>query len=770
MDPRKPEIQHQEPADNILYSALGLEAQRTAFLTDPKRHTPHQSRIIENTRRQIEQLNPDQSKKLYSLILDTLAKEETSPTDQDRRDAALGLLDVMDLSTLNGQFLLTTYKQAVGELDKDADPLGSIDAMLTAGRKIAPYLPPGPGTQVQISDVWSVFTFQLPREDGTQIYREAYAIRDLVPKLDEDSKDLGWRDGPVLEKDQKELHDEYLRVTRERSTFKLSLWENTPEFRKTCEEAGVRLERFWNLSDPDQVATAISAIRKANSPIHEQFLNPALVAGTGLRLQEITPEAARVVADEILAATIVARGYILKSVGDQNQAVASSRRDADRAIVKFKELVGRANEINNPRAQRALLQQVSGFLTKNGVDVSDTTVEGLGQLLDDETALETVRRSYQSKISQRQAAAQDLEDQFRNLMPPQEFSLISRTEQDLFLGDLSGDCTAYHLNVGMNAWTVPVWLTNPGFTIFKIGDGANLTAKMGLLLGKSDRGPIIIIDSIETGKNITDEEEAEVKIKEGLHFINQWARRIGITQVLISNVSNSSELVEDLEGLSQPSELNQLEALGGLSGVAEVRRNLLGSETKERIYIQTESEEEDENTEDLELRKAAVADVNSTIENYINKAIEEANTDTMRERIVSLARNFEGDKLMPLLISANFPMWASIMGNQASTFREILDRLDVDEVGTIVGKGENESYNVINDYVWEKTTVDADIDNYSKLHSVEAEQYEDLIETLKLMDYFKISMRDVLKSLYKATEAQEGNYLQLNPKTPQLVI
>lgn len=785
------EIPGQEPADRVLHSSLGMKANRVALLKAPNLRSVEDKVIVQRTQDEITQLNPEQSKKLVTLLFDRLAEEDVADKeDQDKRDTALSVLNLVDLQKLNSQFLLTTYKQSVQKLDKDADPLGSIDSIISAGKKIAPFLPPGQGSVEQISDIWQVYETTIPsNEDRGLIRLELREIYSLIPQSDGESDDLGWRDAPVFEKDDRELHDEYLKTVRDRVTFKLALWENTPDYRRLCEEAGVRLDRFWNLSDPDQVATALASAQNARSPIYEQFLNPSLASHTGLTLDTITPENARVLADEIVIAMAEGRNNILRSVGDPDQARASSRNDADQAIAKFRDLVNQVENIKNPRAQRNLLQQVAGFLTTNGVDVSDVSTEGLNKLLTDTASLETVRGSFHSKVTQRQAAAQLLGDVFDPLKPPSDFSLISRTEQDLFLGDLTGDCTAYHLNVGMNAWTVPIWLTNPGFTTFKIGEGGNLTAKMGLFLATSDKGPTIMIDSIEAGKNITDEEEAKAKIKEGLHYLNQWARRIGFAQVLISNVSNSSELVVELEGVSSANELASLEALGGLSGVAELRKNLIGTITKEKIYIQSEAWV-DENSEEYQQREKIIAPISSQIEGLINKAIEKVDAKE-RERIVSLARSYNGSELMPLLISINFPEWTSIMGKQISDYKEVMDLYVVDEFGN-VQSSRSTPHSDLYEYLIGKAGLDEeDFELFSEMEDGRIEpddeyraiketfnkideitndtQVEHTLESLKVMEHFNISLDDVLKRLYKATEGTERNLLALHPRTPLLV-
>lgn len=567
--------------------------------------------------------------------------------------------------------------------------------------------------------------------------------------------------------------DEYLKVVREKGTFKLTLWENVPEFREICQNEGVQLEKFWNLSDPDQVAAAIKFIQDSRSSIFEQFLQPAINRRTGLSLDQLTPEIAKVLADEVLQATLEARDKIVTSIGN-SESQASIRSDADRSIENLREVAERAISLTNPKARKDMSAQVANFLSENGIDVSDTSPQYLVTLLNDEAVISTIRHSYRSKIIQKQAAVQLLTDKFGHLKPTDDSTLASRSEDDLYLGDLTGDCTAYHLNVGMNAWTVPVWLSDPGFVMFKKGEGAGLTTKMGLLLAISNQGPAIIIDSLEVGKNITDENEARSKIREGLREVREWAERIGIKKVLISNITNSSELVSDLEGVSGPSDLRSLQVLGGLAGVAELRRNLLGATAQEKIYIQTEQSEENRPALERQLKRG----ITYSIEELINKAIRRANPED-KEVISNLAKNIETTKLMSIVIAKNFPALAKVKGSELDNYRPLLDQLKCNEEFEVEGEN-GESVGEILDYFVSKDFIDEDSPDIlteekltprdQLLIKATDRPVIEFFTNLKILERLDYSLDDVLRTLYKSARVDNGDIIRLDPKIPELTI
>lgn len=101
---------------------------------------------------EIEILSLSQSGQLVEGIFNLLAKEVSLSTDQ--RDTALELLKLVDLRKLDKQQIASTYLKAVRDLGDEAEVLGSITALLEAGKIIAPFLLSGQGTGEALESAW----------------------------------------------------------------------------------------------------------------------------------------------------------------------------------------------------------------------------------------------------------------------------------------------------------------------------------------------------------------------------------------------------------------------------------------------------------------------------------------------------------------------------------------------------------------------------------------------------------------------------------------
>jgi len=508
---------------------------------------------------------------LVKFLIRGLAKDDEE-WNVDKRDGALEILGIADLAKVNRDTLLQEYQTAVLQQHKDSDPLGSISSLLEAGKVIGPSLPFGEDAIEDVKLVWDNVAQQFTGEDKNFIDKgKEKVLNSLIADPEEllgnTEVELGRREQPKLDKAEKALHDHYLETVKQQKTFKLTLWKSVPKFRMRTLTYGLPLERFWNLHDPDDIADALIKLRSDQPSSVRDVFHRALRERTGLGLDEITPEQARIVADEVIL-----------SARDTQSLIKNSLTNFATITNRFRQIVAEAS--NRPaRAQKAIVRPIINFFRENSVEIAKPTIEGINEFLADEKVMEKAEATFNLKQQTKQDAIQVFEDAFSLSNNPTNYSLMSRTREDMFLGDLTGDCTSYHLVVGMNAWTVPIWLTNPGFNFFKITDGDQLVAKLGIILGVADGQPALIVDSFEIGQKMKDKEISVDLIEKGLRFLRQWAEKVDL-EVYINNISNSSGAMDLLNGTCAPSKKDDIFVMGGLSGVAELSKELIAIKPK----------------------------------------------------------------------------------------------------------------------------------------------------------------------------------------------
>ena len=103
---------------------------------------PRKKSILEEAGQQINSLEPQE--KIIFLQETFAILSDSDHGYQDKRDAALELLNIMDLKSIDPKELTETYRKAVynlqENLNQDSDPCGEIDALLEAGKIIAPFI------------------------------------------------------------------------------------------------------------------------------------------------------------------------------------------------------------------------------------------------------------------------------------------------------------------------------------------------------------------------------------------------------------------------------------------------------------------------------------------------------------------------------------------------------------------------------------------------------------------------------------------------------
>lgn len=731
--------------------------------------------ILDRASNDIAALDAAETGIFVKTLLNGLSRDDTL-WNQDKRDGALELFPLVDFGKLRGEQLAQDYLDAIAAQNADSDPYGTIYSLLEAGKSFASYLPPGAETRERVNNAWNSVASNFDGVDKTYIDGSKSAVIESIPLHAEDlignpEIRLGWREQPRFEPREQELHDRYLEVTRKDRTFKFALWENTPDFRDFCKQYGVDLERFWNISNPDEVSNALAQIGSIPGSRAYTAFDRALQSELGLRLDAITPEQVRVASDEIVHTAEVSRHELLQSVG-------SFPVVRDRFVELLAEAGGKA-----PRARRAVLTQISTFLREHDVVVEGASIEQLYATFADESLMRQAEGVFNERQQTKRDDAATIERTFRLGQRPQEYSLISRRREDLFLGDLTGDCTAYHLNTGMNAWTVPVWLSNPGFNMFKITDQDKLIAKLGILLAVADsERPVVVVDSFEVGYGIGDESTARQSIRDGLSFLGQWAEGAGFQGVYVNNVSNSSGAMDLLNDTTERSYLKKLVAMGGLGGISELRQRLTGQSADERIYLQSESYDfEEEETRDSREQAELIRE----FEGYISNSLTVANAED-RQKIEGLARRQDWSGLFSMLVNINYPHVSQALGSDWERYRELLNLIEIDDAGNPirVDAGGSSAYELpVYTLVSEQAIEEAvragktpeDESSEDSIKEIEASETDELLGLIKKMEKSDLTPELALQRLYgqtivSASQDDEKNVVGLNRRLGKLAI
>ena len=83
----------------------------------------------------------------------------------NRRDGALILLNQAIFAKADMESVQNTYTVAVDQIQKDSDPLGSVDSLLEAGKIMAPYFPDTPESKKEVHDAWKCVKYKFYWQD-----------------------------------------------------------------------------------------------------------------------------------------------------------------------------------------------------------------------------------------------------------------------------------------------------------------------------------------------------------------------------------------------------------------------------------------------------------------------------------------------------------------------------------------------------------------------------------------------------------------------------
>lgn len=250
------------------------------------------------------------------------------------------------------------------------------------------------------------------------------------------------------------------------------------------------------------------------------------------------------------------------------------------------------------------------------------------------------------------------------------FAIASRVKKDLYLGDQTNDCTAFHPKPGVNSWSVPVWLSDPGFTFFIIRNNrGQLAGKFGLFLTLVDDKPAVTVDSFEVGFITKEDVETPDLIRQGLQVLGRWAKQVGAESVVLNTMSNSSgalELLKEYEDTSAPLQSHQL--LGGLRGTSEYRRGVTGTEVEqEKIFLQT----------DILENQQVIADHARALERFLNNFL--FRSEDYARRVLTEALQKGGwSEVFSVILETNFPQIADTLGTKWEDFAYLTNPEGID--------------------------------------------------------------------------------------------
>jgi hypothetical protein len=721
---------------------------------------------------------------LTGQILDGICRDDDYWT-QDRRDAANAVLKIVDLDEVDQNQLINLYCSKVSQIGRYVDPFGPITSAVEAGQIMVKKFPFGNATEQRLMDAWRPIIEGIESEaERNYVAAQVDKLVGSVPQLEhmfgQPGVQLGRRETPNLSDTVKPLHDAYMDEVDRNGTFKIALWKNTPDFRDIVTQEGLIIEEFWNINNPDDIARSFDNLFEQSEEVKAHF-GKFFKKLTGLSLEDTSSDQVKVLADEVVVAARSARDSIYLA-GDFSGVIDRLRNVSTSAV-------------DGPvKVQKSILKTVGNFLKEYGYDGEVKSVDELLSLFNDPVIIAFIEAAFRQRNQYKIGIAKRISEIFKLDEKQTDFALASRTRDDMFLGDLTGDCTAYHLNVGMNAWTVPAWLSNPGFNFFKISSEGKLIAKLGVLMGKDENGKTLVVDSMEFSYSITDEAAAINKFHEGLTFLKNWASRVGFKRVVVNRYCNSTEIGNIMEmRLTTPDSPSELVAVGGLSGISELRRNLIGkSIQEEEIHLQSSRYDDwDEmdaggDADPENPRATLIRGLEVTISRVINKVdTEEA------DKIQKSARDGNWNELFEYLVKHEFPAIREKLGSKWRDYQEILSRINMSGDGSVeqtlsgdddlhplrvalrgVLYAEEEdkfdeameensrhesSSTMEDDYDWleredladshdYQDDFDSDGDKIAVLH--ELDEMIDFINMLKHMQVINMTPEDVLKELY----------------------
>lgn len=502
--------------------------------------------------------------------------EARGPALQDARDTAITAVKAMLYSEnvthdfqVSKRVILDAYISTVRNLSSDEDYFGAPHSTMELGEVIAQSLGNTSdhglhySARAQLREVWSDKLLSYDEANRGTVGNSAIEslVSSVVPLAEDEEERWDWaRPQPEFDHEPARIiHDKILIETADGKSLKGYVFRHSAQFQEKLAETGTDLARFWNLLDPD-AATAVVE-RAGEYPELEDKISQLLQQKTGYGLKDVAndPQIGRILGDEIAAAVHRVQGRVEGQRRDPFELIDRIARQAELAVTA--------------RKPARILKPVKNFLKEWGFEPDAEDAGSILSQLHDEAVRNAIAAAIRSNFQFLSESIAKIAEPLNGLPNYPNLVLGSRDRKDMFSGDATADCTAYHLECGFNGWTQPLWLANPGFvTAYALSGNGQEVAKMGLLLAEVDGQPRLVVDSIETYKSLDHFASADAldSIMRMIDQMQQWADRNGWGDIIFCTYSNSSELTMNLPVCRNDESMEVFQALGGNSGLKEI--------------------------------------------------------------------------------------------------------------------------------------------------------------------------------------------------------
>jgi hypothetical protein len=606
---------------------------------------------------------------VFKTLIDAAGCDEIN-WGTDERDATLVIAKKISGSialdpAIDTTMLYAHYTNAVSKLEAGSDYFGAPYSLYEMGGILATAVGPTVNqaesyhTRMVVREAWSKFFPNIADEETRELSRNHVEnlVTKILPVQVVETRGFYWaRERPSMNEASTQLHDSFMDEIRVSGSFKARLYGETPLFQAEMVKHNITLDAYWNTTNTQQTITGLQALSEnpALKRISERF-DAAFTERYNIGLEEFLehPEVAGIMSDQIQSS--------IQAITDQMKlSLRSPEETYDRLINQTKA----AQTANKPNR---ILRPVRKFIESFGLGTVASGSEAESLLSDPvnrSTIIETLS-DQANKVREEIALAASLFPE----SPYRYFELMSRGESDLYAADDTRDCTAYHLENGFNGWTVPHWLANPGFNMAYIKDDEGRIAKIGLLLAVDDKGPRLVVDSIETSKSVgpTRTASALYAIQEGLQELQLWADAQGLGDIMFCTYTNSEELTLELPVTQAEQQPSRLEAFGSKVGLQEYWQHLRGNETETISlgYLQSRSDTDTiaDNDEDQTLLYPA-----HTYENRIKidsalKELEYLLSESASDAVSEAARNGDWEEVILSYVKDTLPTVYVVFGD-----------------------------------------------------------------------------------------------------------
>ena len=614
----------------------------------------------------------------FKVLIDAAAADEPS-WGTDERDAVLAIANQLSMNittdpAINTDRLFNHYTTTVSSLEMGSDYFGAPHSLYEIGNVLASAAGKTTNqaksyeTRMRVRDAWSGFFPTIPDVATREVSKTLVEnlVTRILPVTIMESKTFEWsRTQPVMSEQSQALHDSFLREVKATGTFKSRLYGETPLFQGELAKHKLTLANYWNLTDPRAVTDGVTTLASSQDlkTIAPRF-SKSFSEKYQLSLEDLLahPEIAGILADEIQAEMQVIRDHMILAVRQPEDMFS---RLLDQTIV--------AKTAGKPMRK---LRPVINLLESLGFPGACTPDDVEELLMGDAT-----RSIILEKLGQQRDQTQERISRIEELFPATPYkylTLMSRQESDLYAADDTRDCTAYHLENGFNGWSVPHWLANPGFNMAYIHDDEGKVAKIGLLLAVDEHGPRLVLDSIETSKNITTTRNsaALLAIHSGLQELQNWADNQSLGDIIFCTYTNSQELTLELPVTPPDEPPKQLAPLGSMVGLQEYWGTVPGNKGKAISLGYLQSRESiitpDEFADDFTDNAYEMGEEYQNDLRTLETMLTEAKSDTLN----AAAREGDWEDVVNEYVRCQLPLLHKVFGDNSQLYTEYRESTD----------------------------------------------------------------------------------------------